>query len=557
MRQLFAFCLIFGTCIAPAWGDEKPSAISSGDDKQELEKTLDEFIERAIVEGLLDAPGHGSANIDPHITGPEKEVFPKKGCEPVRSADFSEYEELREFSDLYLDETAENSPENSAAIQKRLSLGLYSEARALLNQAGLESSYQSHIANLLENHRPVDSGFFAELSGCGSLGSFWYAVALLADHDTDGIERLHDTVPVYRSLPFQMQIDVAKIAIPALDSHGELLLARKLMSSFTLDDIANSSSLQFNVALLDEDAGAKIDDFIIRPEFRADALDALLRKGGKLTTAQRELLLEEVSKIIENDADERQLIVALKFALKEFGKRSNITEMMELAKLPSLQSPVARNTILQSVAAVIEHDLKSDNQLVVLSTFQAMIDHSGLLDSQPVTARLYPAAAERADEMGYVSLAARLADEKLRRTERLMQQAEVAFRKGDYGKVYEIAGEHSGQLELSLIAAKAALAAGDADGLKAFEASLVSRPDLALSLIKEDATSGKWLVSEQTYLAAGSDPDIAKAAQAANILALRGQALSAGQRPNVQLNEVDEILTRSTKDLSPSVKEVN
>lgn len=553
-----ALLLLCASCMltSPSIADEETKGAGPEVSKDsDSAKALNDFISRAVDDGLLNRPGAVSPAEVPSsgLTRPET----ASGCAIVADADFTPQKSFNGFSDLMELEASEVPFPAVDRIKARMAIGLYSEARSLAKGAGSDSSYLLNLAHLLEYQSSPTPRYFTKYSRCGVPANFWSAIAKLADHDESGVEDLEAGISYYRDLPMQMQIDIVTIAVPALDGYGERLTARKLMTAFTDDDIKNSSNLQFSAALLDENAEKKIDEFIIRPEFRMKALSAIVQRGDTLSTPQRELLLEEVADIIDTETDEYQLTIALKFALQEFGKRSNVPEMLALARLPKLQSPAARNTILQHIATVVARDLQSDDQMKVLSTIETLFDHSDVLEGHASTASLYTIASERARALGYSTLARRLIDKDQRELEDLLQKAELAFRKNEQPRLYAIADQRPASPELALLAARAALEASDTDNIEKFQSRLLNSPDKALRLIQEDAAVGKWLVAEEVYLAAGSTSNISEAAEAANILALRREALAAKQRPEIGLGSVETILARSTKDLNPKSKEVN
>ena len=550
--------LLLGTAIVfspQVVADEKtesaPILEEANDDAVEA---LNEFISRAVDEGLLQRPGESTSegSVDGKA-GPVRSNL----CKVVADIDFKPFRDFRGFPDLFELSESEEAFTASTRIKSHLSLGLYSEARGMLKVEGLDNSYLSKLTALLEDQSTTDTDYFSTYAQCNPEAKLWASVAKLSNYDGSGSADLEAGISVYRALPFQMKADVVSIVVPMLDSQGDGLVAKKLMSAFTDEDIKNSSGLQFSAALLDENAEKKIDQFIIRPEFRQMALSAIVQRGEALSTPQRELLLEEVTHILDHESDERQLAIALKFALDEFAKRSGVTEMMDLAKHPNLQTPAARNTIQQRIAQVVADDLNSKDQLTVLSAIQLLFDHEDAFEGHPSTANLYEVASERASAFGYKGLSQRLKDKDLRQFEGLLRQSEIAFRKDDKAQVYAIANERAESADLALYAARAALKASEKAALNTYSKRLLKHPELALRLIKEDAASEKWLVSEEIYRAAGSSPDLSIATQGANLLALRRDAKAPKKQAVVSLGTIDDILAKSTKDLRPNNKEVN
>lgn len=521
------------------------------DPKEELAEQLEDFIGRAVDEGLLERAGDQDSET---IVG---DGSLPTNCSPIFGIDFELHSQLKEYEDLYKIRESIGSLPKTEEVKMRLTLGLYSEARALLEPVDPDSSFLFNIASLLENFDTPNVAFFSDYADCGAVGSFWHSVSLLAVHDSAGVGVMRDSIKYFRSLPLQIRVDLATIVVPALDGFGENLLARRIMATFNDEETKNSSNLQFSIALLDDSSGVEIDEFIIRPEFRSLALRAIVQRDTKLSEAQRDLLLEEFSRIIKTESDERRITTGLKFALKEFAKRSDISKMVELTKIPNLQSPAAQNTILQKVASEIQKGLKDEDQLVVLSAIQALIDYSDTLDSHPATVGLYPVAAEIAKNSGYKSLATRLSDRGLRRVENLLQSANVAYRNREYETLYDLARKHSGVHEISLLASKAALKSNSSEQLREFELRLFDQPKLALELAQLDAVTGSWRVSESVYGAAIASPEEPISSRAKNLLNLRRAAIAAEREPRVQLSQAEEILGKKTTSLKPEQSRTN
>lgn len=551
---LLAVLLCLGVPSSFADEGETPRQILDPvDPKEELAETLENFIDRAVDEGLLERAGSDELRSFPG----ENEGGLPVNCTPIFGLDFGPLQKLTKFEDLYEIKESVGSLPKTEEMKLRLALGLYSEARSLRGPVDPNSSYLNNLAILLENYEAADVEFFEEFSECGAIGSFWHAVALLSVHDGSSINVIRDGLPYFRTLPFQMRVDTATIIIPALDGFGENLTANRLMNTFSAEELKDSSSLQFSIALMDGNPETDIRDFIVRPEFRSKALRAIVQRDTELSDAQRDLLLEEFTRIINSETDERRIMVGLKFALSEYAKRSDIVSMIELTEAPNLQSPAAMNTIMQQIAKVVEKDLEADDQLVVLSAIQSLIDHAVTLDRHPATAGLYPVAASYAEAAGYKSLAARVSDQGLRQMENILQLANVAYRNGETDTLYGLARENYGIPEIALFAAKSALEASDKASLRAFEVKLIDHPNLALELAQQDAVEGKWLVSEAVYIAAAVSPDAALAGRAQNLLALRRSATNANTRPALDLSQADEILSRSATTLRPGTERSN
>ena len=556
MIRSFLLATLLCMSSASSFADEEEitrQILNPVDPKEELAETLEEFIDRAVDEGLLERAGSDDLSGMPGI---EEGGLPVN-CTPIFGLDFEPLQEFSKFEDLYAIREAVGSLPRTEEMKIRIALGLYSEARALRGPVDADSSYLINLAALLENYEAPNVDFFEEFSGCGAIGQFWYSIALLSVHDRSGTGAIRDSVVYFRSLPLQMRIDIATIIIPALDGFGERLLADKLMTTFSADELKDSSSLQFSLALLDENPGTEIGDFVVRPEFRSKALRAIVQRDTKLSEAQRDLLLEEFTRFISAEADERRIMIGLKFALGEYAKRSDVASMIELSRVPNLQSPAAMNTIMQYVAKAIQKDLEVEDQLVVLSAIQSLIDHADVLDRHPATAGLYPVAASYAEATGYKTLAAKLSDSGLRKSENLFQEASVAYRNKDVNKLNSIARANSGIPAISLLAAKSALEEDNTANLREFELKLIDHPKLALELAQQDAVEGKWLVSEAIYVAAAVSSDEALAGRAQNLLTLRRSAVSANVRPSLQLGQADEILSRSAKSLRPEKERTN
>jgi hypothetical protein len=512
---------------------EPPADPEPGARRSEFSDELDAFVREALNEGLLDPigtekPSAGPKSIVPEAAEKEVADLPTEGAAPGLTdctapypLDFSEFRSLRRYSDIYAyreDTVAEGEVQETHAgarlAKAYIALDLAAEAAMTIKTGRDQQTHAlQNLVTLLEGRGPAPSGYFAELAGCYRQAGIWRALSLVSKRDPAGPALLEAHMAAFRDLPPLLRERAAMIAIPALDVMNQRPTAKLLLASFTSDEIAGSSQLQFNDALIrlgEGDPGAErlIERYLVQSRFEEAALASLIRNKRSVNDALREVLLDKTLTRIELARQDADMRAKLGFVLGELSETASYEPMMRLAGLPSMQSDEARNTLTRHLVASLQSDLDGDNSLRALAAIEAMIKDEGILDAVPERAALFESATLVAVRLGFASLGDALAVKAKGGEGAAEKRALLAYRKKNYQEVYDLALQHISSQRVNLIAALAAIDAQDGKRLAAFEGRLELEPETILALIEQDATTSHWLVSDRVYQAArklGSD----------------------------------------------------
>ena len=512
---------------------EPPAGPEPDARRSEFSNELDAFVRQALTEGLLDPvgtekPSSGPKSIVPEAAGKDAEDPPSEGivagltdCGAPYPLDFSEFRSLRRYSDIYAyreDTVAEGEVQEihaGARLAKAyIALDLAAEA-AMTIKTGRDqhATALQNLVILLEGRGPAPTSYFAELAGCYRQAGIWRALSLVSKKDPAGPALLEAHMAAFRDLPPLLRERAAMIAIPALDVMNQRPTAKLLLASFTSGEIAGSSQLQFNDALIrlgEGDPGAErlIERYLVQSRFEEGALASLIRNKQSVNEALREVLLDKTLTRIELARQDEDVRAKLGFVLGELSETASYEPMMRLAGLASMQSDEARSMLTRHLVTSLQSDLAGDDSLRALAAIEALIREEGILDAAPERAALYESATLVAVQLGFASLGDALAVKAKGGEGAAEKRALLAYRKKNYPEVYDLARQHNSSQRVNLIAALAAIEAQDGKRLAAFEGRLELEPETILALIEQDAMTSHWLVSDRVYQAArklGSD----------------------------------------------------
>lgn len=574
MKRLSAL-LLLGCCLAPhsvALGEAAgaPKAGEAGEGKPKvLASELDQFVREALDEGLLTPTGSAEAEEE---TAVEAETAPVTAspAEPARTAvevdctapyplDFADFREFDRYQQIYnYQEGASGEggkPVGEAGFtlsRAYLSLGLYSEGAMVVNATpGPRAAAYREVASLMQNRSSADVDYFRTLTECDEEAGVWLAVALLANDQDEGVARFSDNLNGFRKLPFRIRADIAALVIPQLDKRGERILPIKILADFTQEQVESTPQLQFVKAIVDLDnsgpgAEKTVRTFLNDPQFQEEALATLMRHEKPLSGVYEEILLGELMKKFGQTGDDRALAASLQFALQELSGSSHYQPIMDLAGMPALQNEAAQTEIRNQFIAGLERDLASDNRLRNLAAINALVSDPGILNETPEQTRLYHSGASLAVRFGLASLTRELMRKDGADDEVVTQLAALEFDREDYDAVATWAQTFPDNTGLSLLAARGAIRQGNASPLAEFEGRVSSDPESVLALIEQDAASGRWIVSDAIYRAAGKLTDPVQKQRADRVFAMRRAAgeLAAGPK-KLAMTRVADVLKRS------------
>lgn len=576
MRRI-GWILVCSLLLAPPGLALKPGPATpdTEDRRSELSNELGAFVRQAVDEGLLDPVGKKAA--EPVLPVPDvaaSEVQPAApelviaqagpiDCARPYPLDFAAFGELSGYQDIYA--YREESPGSGEASDGRnpgltlarayLSLDLASEAlmtvRSSRDQEGIALS---QLAALLEGSRAPNIAYFEELSRCYAPAGLWLGIAHLARNEAEGVALVEANLTGFRKLPLQLRDRAATMAIPALESLGNRALAQMLFASFSEDEIANSTQLEFLEAVLnlssgDPEAEQVVRDFLVQGRFQEQALSALVRNKKPVSSALREILVDDMVNRIElaqQDADVRD---DLRFVLDEMSEASMYLPMMKLADLPSMQTPEARAELTRHLAASLKRDLASDDSLHNLAAIEALIKDPGLLDASPDRAELYETATALSVRLGFGSLGDALAEKAEAGEGVAEQRAVLAYRQKQTDELFTLAARFPENQKITLIASMAAIDKKDTAKLPVYESRLKLEPDTILALIEQDAATGNWIVSGKVYSAASALTDAEQKRRVERVLRLKQAGATQVTATRVNMSSVPAKLERTRQSL--------
>ena len=546
--------LLCGLLLAPPVLAAKPAEKAAEPDARTevLSGEFDQFVRQAIDEGLLAPSSSGervgapaeapAAEAEHPVAAPVAPIAVAMDCSKPYPLDFTEFESVATYADIlnYRSQMlqAGGVPEDDPRLAKAyIALDLGSEAvMNLRNPDNQEEIVLREIAFMLDGRMRTNLTYFQELAGCYERANFWLGVAQLTEGQGEGASRIDASFNEFRHLPLQLRTSVTAIAVPALDATGGRFLAQKMMASFSKEELADSSQLQFANAVIELAQGNMaaeelIRTYLLQGRFQEDALFTLIRHKRMIDASLRSILLNGMLVKIEQSQRDEDIRAGLKFVLEELGSESRYITMMDMASRENMQSEAAQSEIRNNFVASLQRDLVSEDPLHNLAAIEALSVETGLLDHHPDRTGLYEAATLKAVRLGFASLA----DELSRKTQPgegvAEQRAKLAYRLNDYGGVFQSADANPANPQIGLIAALSAIDQADTAQLQKYVSRLTPDEDTVLALIEHDAATGRWIVPEQIYQAAGALTDEAAKARVARVMALKGKAGSAETSP--------------------------
>ncbi|WP_300394444.1 hypothetical protein [Henriciella sp.] len=594
MNRAFRISLL---ALAFASGD---LAFAEGTGKQErdlgeLPSSLDRFVQNAIDEGLLtpatpdkeepaneprkltpsDAPSQPPAEAQPELAQPvsARRIAPLRPKQAVAEAvcsdrdpyDFSAYHTLRTYDDLLAwrrsAEASQADNSDAALARAFISLGLNEEARLQLDGVvGPEASALRRLAYLMEGRSAPDVGYFREQAACPGVSGLWYTIALLSTDRKKAARRLNDEINEFRRLPMQLRIEVAASMVPALDAAGERLLASKTMANFTETEIATSTRLSFNKALLDMHTGgavaeARMRNYLSEEQFREDALSSLLRHGYDVDREYKEDVAGTVFEDIRKSGEATAVASGLDTMLNDLEGVAGYGLTLQLADLPATQTPRAHDRIATHFVSLAQEGLESPDLLDNLEAMDALLVGSSLLENRPEGDQLYARAAARAVELGLQNLAGAFASRTDNAEELARARAALAFRTLDHEALRVIAKNYPDSEGIARLAALSAVRTGDKALLVSMEPRLKRDAETLVSLIEMDAASRHWMVPERIYAAAGEFEEAPYQARVRRVAALREKSTARQMPRNYSMAEIGTALDRIGQSLDPKSRE--
>lgn len=592
MRRQGIICLVAfalaGGGLAHAQESDDTNKIVEPD--SELPSSLDRFVKNAIDEGLLtpaqpsSSPSATSPKISPNPHAPIIEpagqgraqagvsLRPKQSaasnvCAGEDPFDFSEYHELRTYDDLLAwrstAEAAEPEHFKNELARAYIALGLNEEARLQLNGVvGAEASALRRLAVLMEDRAAPDRDFFRQQADCPGVSGIWYSLALLKTDRKAAARRFDERINEFRRLPFQLRVEIAARAVPALDAAGERLIVDKLMANFDEQDIAASSRLKFNRALINMRNGGDaardvMRNYLNNPEFRQEAAASLLRHGQTLEkTVQRDVANRMIEKISGIDTT-GPVASSLDVMLNDLHEVAGYGLTLQLASMPATQRPEAHDRIVSHFVSLAEDGLSSPDTLDNLEAMDALLAGADMLSERGEKDNLYSDASQLALRLGFQNLAATFASRTSDPEDLVEARASLAFRMADHDALKSFTILYPQNAEISFLAALSAVRSGDEALLSGLEPRLRRDARTVVSLIEMDAASGRWIVPEYIYGTARTLGNETYQARVKRVELLRDQQGPPQPAPEYDVADIGPALQRIRTSLEPDAMEVH
>ena len=480
------------------------------EDSEAVSEKLEAFIKSAVESGLLQSS-------DPeYAVGPDGQIILEPvvncaGLDALKFGDFTlleTYEELIEFRKLLAKSKKVNRLEAGLLLTKAyISLGLESEATLKLRGLqGETADVLEELVDLIEGESEALMTRLTDKATCGPEARFWYGVALLDTDPEQGGDLFSQGIAVFRTLPFQLQANIAAQSIPIIERAGNKLLVQKIMASFTAEQIEFSSKLQFSQALMDislgQDANIRlVESFLEKPSTSDAAMSAILSQNEQPFLINETTRFSEALEFIQSARGKHAAATRLHVVINAFLEGQRYDEIRRLSEVPTLSNPQFQEAIAHVLTKYVSINLRDDALQNKILAINFLLDDNGLLKADRSGRKLMQEAITVARENGFEVLSNLLLEKLDQRKEARPALAHQAYRRQDYATVYSLAEAQSASAELAYYAGLSAIAQGDAGRLQRYEGQLLSAPEHLIGLIEADVLAETWLVSDAAYLA--------------------------------------------------------
>ena len=530
----------------------------TGRDFNALSARLNEILDHAIGAKILgdrpDPQPAGRAIAPAGAQAPHAEVL---DCSEPYPLDFKPFEALTDYlSLLEIEEGKGAGTDLQARAQSLLAIGLTSEARlAIRASGGQKATAVRKLADLLEQRVAPDTAYFDALAACYAEASLWQGVAQLQADDASGAGRLEKNLGGFRSLPLQLRADVAALAIPVLERHGVRQISVKLMADFTQDDIRRAARLRFCADLIAFGRGEalatrSVMKHLHSAHFRADAFAALADGKVQWQPLQAGVVLEDAGRMLATARTPGEISRLLKYLLSN--REFDYDGIDHLSNTQSLASPGARTVIAERTLEKLKEDIEGDAAIRKLAAFEFLIGGADILNELAERESIYKQAADSAQLLGYPQLSGALLATADSASAPVASGASLAFRKKDYATLFAIADAAADQIDVQMLAARAAIRQNDAARLRAIERRIKMTPERAFVLISEDAIAGHWIVSQGVYAMAAQQKEPAALQRAEQIIRLKNPALQPPAVSAVSVRKAPDAVPQTVTDDRPS-----
>ncbi|MEC7288852.1 MAG: hypothetical protein VXW22_01990, partial [Pseudomonadota bacterium] len=428
-----------------------------------------------------------------------------RACSSEYPLDFSVVKSLRRFTELPVGGVADDADMQAAFIKdlkSKLALGLYSEARAMLAFAPDEEwqIYRNFI-DLMAARTDPDIDYFRELAACHPEADLWFAVAEMRGYEESGIERLKANVPQLRALPHNLRQDVATHSIPTLILLRRADLAQQVLSTFSAEEIENSTRLTaLKTAIADMPNGSESDDRLVmlmsRPTLKLAALLILIERRDTLRPTIKEFALEEAWDILEQNDTRHGFEQILAFVMQNLESDNLYAGLQRVRTLPIAESDEVRAAVDRNIIESLDAYLSRPEPAASLKGLKTLSQFHASLPYDERGNDLRKRGAEIALDLGLLSLAETLLDAVERDPDVAHLLARAAYWSGADEQLYELRAAFPGQTEINRLAGLRAVQADQGEVAAAAYAKLDGQPVTQLELIEQAALADNWALYE-------------------------------------------------------------
>jgi len=472
--------------------------------QEQASESLEGFIDDAVDAGLLSLPGDTEETVDI-----ESSDESGSACLETYPLDFSEYQTVRLYRDIAPYRGAVSQEHDShhtvELIKAYLALGLYAEAIAVQDKdRGFGGGAYTAVAELMDGYRKADDGVFRNLANCHPQAGLWLGINLLVSGDITGADILDRHVRDFRNLPLQLRSNVGAIVLPTLRYNERVLLGKKLLATFSQQEIKESSRLSIQAAFLEvsaahADGSQAAYDFLSRTSPSMDELFASVGGETFLGDAQKAIVLEEAYKVLERSTDHRDIATALQFALEGLKDKADYTAVSKLIELPSLAAPTFQLELKEHLAARFIADLEGEAHLAKLLVVDMLVNNPDIISEHDKEDKIISAAVDFVRQNDQAALAHELLQTKPLASEDVVLSARLAYRQDDLDALYELVTENMDHPDVVYWGALAAVENNNADMVGQLEGHLAQEVGPLLVLAEADALAGGWLLTEKSY----------------------------------------------------------
>lgn len=565
---LLVLCLCLGSPGLVMESDAVPSA--HDETVAELDGELDTFISEAIEGGLLIPSGTSSeklANPDFAEATAQRERAEasnrnRGNCGSHAALDFSAYSDFRGLDDVHRvrDWISKSNQERQAlakdvdVAKAHIALGLYSEARMELREDTSPDAVTIRtLSEMLEARRAPDLAHFRAVAACHSSAGLWLSVAKLIVGQDEAEGEFEAHLKGFRKLPLQLRTDIATLVVPRLTASGRSFLAEKIVADFSREEVAKSSSLQFSQALTklaagNTDAEPVVRSFLNTPQFQEAALAGLMSQDHPFKAMNDDVLIGDLIDRLARAERGNDLQSSLQFVLKELGSRSSYDAIIDLATLTAVQDSFAQSQIQQTIESTLERDLGSEDPMRSLAAMRLLESQPELVETNSQAPFLLGIAADQAARLGLNSLAQKMYEGSDSDLQLTLKIAELAFHHRDYAMVYAMAEQQPDNTALNVIAASSAINDQNPLMVDMFARRVISDSEAVLSLVEEDALSGRWILPISFYNVARRLDDPTAQTRFERIMSIKASARDVVAK-NMTLSSVGTVLHRPVSAL--------